>query len=215
MDYHLRTIGRDDKETVLKFLRRFFFRDEPLNQSIGLIPEGEDSTCVELEEYSMSSIDDNLSLMAVSSSGAIIGVTINGEMEPPKEGEPDYVKNCANPKFKKILKLLNHVDAQANLSKRYPDKRVLEFRIISVDGSWRGRGVARALVEKTETMAKDLGFHILRSDCSSLFSGKLCQRFGFVPVYELPYARYTDGEGKPIFTPAHPHAEIVTYVKEL
>lgn len=72
-------------------------------------------------------------------------------MEPPKEdGEPDYIKNCANPKFKKILKLLNHVDKEANLSKKYPEQKIMELRIISVDGSWRGRGIAKSLVEKTE-----------------------------------------------------------------
>lgn len=215
MDYHLRTVTAEDKEKVLKFLNRFFFRDEPLNQSIQLIPEGENSTCVELEEYSMSSIDDNLSLMAVSSTGAIVGVLINGEMEPPKDDEPEYITNCANPKFKKILKLLSHVDKEANLSKKFPDQRILELRIISVDGAWRGRGVARALVEKTENLAKDLGFHVLRSDCSSLYSGKLCQRFGFGPTFELPYENYVDKDGKPVFKPAHPHSAIVTYVKKL
>lgn len=79
MDYHIRTITAEAKPKVLAFLRRFFFRDEPLNQSIGLIPEGENSTCVELEGYSMSSVEQNLSLMAVSSTGAIVGVQLNGE----------------------------------------------------------------------------------------------------------------------------------------
>lgn len=80
MDYHIEIITRDDKHRVLKFLRRFFFRDEPLNQNIALIPEGEDSTCLELEDYcSKSSLENNLSLMAVSSTGAIIGVLLNGE----------------------------------------------------------------------------------------------------------------------------------------
>ncbi|XP_046748934.1 arylalkylamine N-acetyltransferase 1-like isoform X1 [Diprion similis] len=215
MDYHFRIITAEDKENVLKFLRRFFFRDEPLNHSIRLIPDGENSTCVELEDYSMSSIDDNLSMMAVSASGEIIGVLLNGVMEPPTEGEPEYVTNCENPKFKKILKLLCHVDKKAGLAKKFPDQRVLELRIISVDGTWRGRGVAKALVERTENLAKDLGFDVLRCDCSSFYSGKLCQRLGFETTYALPYAEYVDEDGKPIFTPSDPHAGIVTYVKKI
>lgn len=80
MDYHIQTVTKDDKLRILKFLRRFFFRDEPLNHSIELIPESEDSTCLELEEYcSMSSLENNLSLMAVSTSGAIVGVMLNGK----------------------------------------------------------------------------------------------------------------------------------------
>lgn len=81
MDYHIEIINKDDKLKVLKFLRRFFFRDEPLNQSIQLIPEGEDSTCMELEEYcSQSSLENNLSLMAVSANGTIVGVQLNGKV---------------------------------------------------------------------------------------------------------------------------------------
>lgn len=80
MDYHIEIINKDDKLRVLKFLRRFFFRDEPLNHCIQLIPEGEDSTCVELENYcSNASLENSLSLMAVSASGAIVGVLLNGE----------------------------------------------------------------------------------------------------------------------------------------
>lgn len=81
MEYHIEVISKDDKLRVLKFLRRFFFRDEPLNQSIQLIPEGEDSTCMELEDYcSHASLENGLSLMAVSASGAIVGVQLNGKV---------------------------------------------------------------------------------------------------------------------------------------
>lgn len=81
MDYHIEIINKDDKMRVMKFLRRFFFRDEPLNQNLQLIPEGEDSTCTELEDYcSHASLENNLSLMAVSASGTIVGVLLNGKV---------------------------------------------------------------------------------------------------------------------------------------
>ncbi|XP_043285492.1 arylalkylamine N-acetyltransferase 1-like isoform X1 [Venturia canescens] len=216
MDYNIQLTCKEDKPRVLKFLRRFFFRDEPLNHSIELIPEGEDSTCLELEEYSLSALMDNLSLMAVSSNGSIIGVQLNGKMEAaPDEGEPEYITNCKNPKFRKILRLLHHVDKKVDIPSRYPKKKVLEIRIISVDSNWRGQGVAGALIEKTIEIARELGFHLIRSDCTSLFSGKLCKRYGFEPVYELRYADYVDENGKPIFTPAKPHDAVMTYVKLL
>lgn len=74
---------------------------------------------------------------------------IAGKMEPPEEGEPEYIDNCKNPKFRKILRLLHHVDKSAAIPTRYPGQKVLEIRIISVDSNWRGRGVAGALIEKT------------------------------------------------------------------
>ncbi|XP_012228663.1 arylalkylamine N-acetyltransferase 1-like isoform X2 [Linepithema humile] len=216
MDYHVEIINKDDKLRVLKFLRRYFFRDEPLNQSIQLIPEGEDSTCLELEDYcSHASLENNLSLMAVSTSGAIIGVLLNGKMDPPSCEESEYIRSCKNAKFKKILRLLHYIDKNVNADGQFRDSNVLEIRIISVDTNWRGKGVAKILIEKTIEIAKEQGFHYVRADCTSLFSGKLCARFGFDAIYKLSYTDYVDENGKPIFSPALPHTAAITYVKKL
>ncbi|KMR04593.1 dopamine n-acetyltransferase isoformx1 [Lasius niger] len=216
MDYHIEIINKDDKLRVLKFLRRFFFRDEPLNQSIQLIPEGEDSTCTELEDYcSHSSFENNLSLMAVTANGAIIGVLLNDKIDPPSDEEPEYIESCKNAKFKKILRLLHHIDKSVNVDGQFRDLNVLEIKIISVDTNWRGKGVGKTLIEKAIEIAKEQGFHYARADCSSLFSGKLCARIGFDAIYKLNYNDYVDEEGKPIFSPASPHTAVVSYVKKL
>ncbi|KZC05043.1 Dopamine N-acetyltransferase [Dufourea novaeangliae] len=216
MDYHIQVITKDDKLRILKFLRRFFFRDEPLNHSIQLIPESEDSTCLELEEYcSTSSMENNLSVMAVSTSSTIVGIALNGKMEPASEEEPEYITTCKNPKFQKILRLLHHVDRNVTRDGQFRGLNVLEVRIISVDTNWRGKGIGKALMEKTTEIGRENGFHIMRVDCSSFFSGKLCAGLGFELIYKLPYAEYLDEDGKPIFSPALPHTAVVTYIKKL
>ena len=216
MDYHIQVVTKDDKLRILQFLRRFFFRDEPLNQCIGLIPEGEDSTCLELEEYcSMSTLANNLNLIAVSTSGAVVGVVLNDKLEPTSDEEPEYITTCENPKFKKILRLLYYVDKNLSRDGKYRGLNVLDIRIISVDSNWRGKGVGKALVEKALAIGREKGFHAARTVCSSFFSGKLCLRLGFERVYELNYADYHGEDGKPVFTPALPHTGIVTYVKKL
>lgn len=93
MEYHIIPIGIKDQQKIIAFLRRFFFRDEPLNHSIQLIPEGENSTCIPLEEYSTSSIDENLSFMAVSSTGTIVGVLLNGKIMKINENLCPYKCN--------------------------------------------------------------------------------------------------------------------------
>ncbi|XP_011341168.1 dopamine N-acetyltransferase isoform X2 [Ooceraea biroi] len=216
MDYHIEIINKDDKLRVLKFLRRFFFRDEPLNQSIQLIPEGEDSTCWELEDYcSNASFENNLSLKAVSANGTIVGVSLNGKMGPPPVEEPEYIRSCKNAKFKEILKLLHYIDKNVNVGERFRDLSVLEIRIISVDTNWRGKGIAKGLIDKSMEVAKAQGFHYVRADCTSQFSGKLCARMGFNAIYELDYKDYVEEDGKQIFSPAFPHTTAVTYMKQL
>lgn len=214
MGYRIQAVTKDDRERVLNFLRKFFFKDEPLNLYIKLIPD-EKSTCVELEEYSLLAMNEDLSFMAVSDNGSIIGVVLNGSMGPPCDEEPDYITNCANPKFKKILKLLHHVHENSKIADKFPNQKVLEVGIISVDSNWRGKGVAKALIEKSIEICKIKDFDLIRVDCSSAITGKLCQRLCFQPVYELNYSDYVDEAGSPIFSPAEPHKAMVTYVKKI
>lgn len=55
--YTIMPITNKDKDRVVSFLRKFFFRDEPLNVAIGLL-DGANATCPELEEYCMKCIPD-------------------------------------------------------------------------------------------------------------------------------------------------------------
>lgn len=70
-------------------------------------------------------------------------------MEPSDDDEPEYIAACKNPKFKKILRILNYVDRNVNRDGQYRGLNTLEIRIISVDTNWRGKGIAKALLEKT------------------------------------------------------------------
>lgn len=47
--YSIVPITADDKQTVAAFLRKFFFRDEPLNVAIRLLEESE--SAAKLEDY--------------------------------------------------------------------------------------------------------------------------------------------------------------------
>lgn len=145
--YNIRTIGKEDTEKVLAFLRTFFFRDEPLNVDIKLLED--EQTCPDLEEFSLKAIKDNVSLMAITDSGKIIGVSLNGLIERNIAADDDDL-DVTDPKFSKILGLLNYVDKEANVFERYPDvNKMILVEILSVDGSWRGQGIAKKLMNKT------------------------------------------------------------------
>lgn len=64
-------------------------------------------------------------------------------------------------------------------------------------------------------MAREHHYDMLRSDCSSHFSGKLFEKYGFEKVFRLKYKDYVDKDGCAIFTPALPHDEMATFVKKL
>jgi hypothetical protein len=57
-DYRIVPVTPKDDEKVLEHLRRFFFREEPLNICIKLLGENWDETCVELEKYCVQTISE-------------------------------------------------------------------------------------------------------------------------------------------------------------
>ena len=92
-----------------------------------------------------------LSVMAVTGTGKVVGVSLNGSHEP---GHLDEMQNnadtCPHSKFRKILQLLVEVERRADVFRKYPDiDKLVEVRILSVDTVMRGRGIAKALLEKT------------------------------------------------------------------
>ncbi|XP_022193040.1 dopamine N-acetyltransferase isoform X2 [Nilaparvata lugens] len=209
-------ISNKDGERVLQFLRKFFFMDEPLNIAVGLLDEP-GSTCSELEQYCIDSIPDGVSFMAVNSRGEVIGICLNGvDVRGKSEDEDSKNFECTNPRFGKILGLLQDVGKQSDVFGQFPDvDRMLEVRIISVDDAYRGQGIAKALIEKTRLEGEKMGIPLMRVDCTSAFSAKAVARLGFHCVYTLQYADYLDKQGQRVFDPPSPHTCCKTFVRHL
>lgn len=145
--YAIEVIKKSDLPEVLNFLRRFFIRDEPLNHSSGLL-RGRD-TCPELEKFSVKDLGSGVNLKAVSDDGKIIGICLNGILE---RGYIDGIEesNCPDEKFDKILRLLDHVAKESNIFEKFRGiDKAMTVKILSVDSDWRGRGIAKELMNKT------------------------------------------------------------------
>jgi len=90
----------------------------------------------------------------VAPNGEVIGACLNGCHEP---GHAELMEaeagRCPNPKFRKILQLLATLERRSDVFGKFPDvTRLLEIRIVAVDGAWRGKGIATALLERTESV---------------------------------------------------------------
>jgi len=92
--------------------------------------------------------------MAVSACGTVVGVVLNGLHEPGHLEEMERLADeCPHPRFGKILQLLAAVDRGADVFGKFPDvDKLVEVRIVSVDSAMRGRGVAKALLEKSTSV---------------------------------------------------------------
>ena len=62
--------------------------------------------------------------------------------------------------YKKIFRLLYSENLKVNLFKRFNISKIFDLRILSVDGNYRGQGIAKNLVRKSEELAKELAYEV-------------------------------------------------------
>ncbi|CAB3247148.1 unnamed protein product [Arctia plantaginis] len=190
------TDNLNDKQRMIKFLRRFFFRDEPMNLAVNLL-ETPESVCSELEEYVTSSLEDGVSLAAVDEDGEYVGVIVNGIVKKEEVDYTDKSADCPNPKFRQILRVLGYLDREAKMWEKLPKgcNTVLEVRIASTHSEWRGRGLMRVLCAESERLARSNGAGATRMDTTSAFSAAVAERLNYKKIFSVRRLARSNGAG--------------------
>ncbi|XP_055530839.1 arylalkylamine N-acetyltransferase 1 isoform X5 [Wyeomyia smithii] len=157
---HLETITEKHYNDVIDHLRQNFFADEPLNKAVNLTRPGQGHLL--LEQHSLSTLKDNTSVMAISQHGEIAGVALNGILRGYDDIKHSMEKlnDTEDTKFKKIFKLLYEQNLRVNLFSQFEVDRIFEIRILSVDSKFRGQGLAKRLIMKSEALAIEKNFQI-------------------------------------------------------
>ncbi|EDW85661.1 uncharacterized protein Dwil_GK23036, isoform A [Drosophila willistoni] len=209
--YTIELVTPEDADAVIAMLKKFFFKDEPLNTFLDL---GE---CKELEKFSLKPIKDNCSYKAVNKNGEIIGVFLNGLMRRPAPSDvPEKAgDSCEHPKFKKILTLFDHLDTQFSIFDLYPNENlILDGKILSVDTNYRGLGIAGRLTQRAYEYMQENKINVYHVLCSSHFSARVMEKLGFHEVFNMKFSDYKPN-GQVVFKPDLPHVAMRTMIKEL
>ncbi|CAH1160175.1 unnamed protein product [Phaedon cochleariae] len=127
--------------------------------------------------------------------------------------EEEFV--CEDEKFSKIVKLLQHIEEISDPFQKYPgvDKAIV-VKILSVDDTYRGRGIAKELMSKTIDLAKGRGCGFCSVDCSSYYTARAAKKLGFELHYTLKYEDYKV-DGKSVFDPVAPHKAMTVYTQKI
>ncbi|KAK9499945.1 hypothetical protein O3M35_002879 [Rhynocoris fuscipes] len=91
----------------------------------------------------------------------------------------------------------------------------LEVRLMAVDRTWRQKGIATALLNKTESTARQSGFTWLKIYCTSHYSNKLMIKLDWKLLYSLSYEQYINNINTTIRLPTLPHTHCNLYIKQL
>ncbi|EFA02243.1 arylalkylamine N-acetyltransferase 1 [Tribolium castaneum] len=184
---------------------RHNFPDEPLNASVGLCVHGK--PCELLEHHDLQTLEDGLSIMAVeSTTGEIAGVALNGiARRGDVEKALEEMKSIDNIKYQRIFGLLNNVNKSIDLFTKYNVDKIFELRILSVDSRFRGRGIAKELFLRSELIAEEHGFKLVKVDATSLFTQRAAECLGFITEKCVTYGDFKDENGRKIYDTKSPH----------
>lgn len=206
----VRVATPEDYDKVLEFIRIHYYAEEPL--TIGVEPKQPDSYDV---EFNMSSISHGTSVVAVEGD-KILGVFLAA---PKYSDEAQHIKEeaekLAGTKWAQILGILYHVEIGANVFERFGVEKAVHGHVLSVHKDARGKNVGGQIIEKVWEVAKEKGFQLFTSDCTSYYSAKLMERLGMTLVNDFPYSQYRDTNDNQIFNPPEIHKSIQTFAKVL
>lgn len=196
-------------DEVIEHLKENFFHDEPLNRAVGLCTEkGEGHP--ELEKHSLATLSDGVSVGVENSKGEIVGVCLNGFLHPGETLKAkEALENCQDERFRKIFNLLYDQNLKFDLFEMLNVDRIFEYRILSVDKNYRGQGLAKKLVQKSEDVARKYHCKVVKGDATAAGSLAICLSLGLKPIEEISYKDIDGFDVKP------PHEKLVSLYKTL
>ncbi|KDR14224.1 uncharacterized protein LOC110834693 isoform X1 [Zootermopsis nevadensis] len=208
-DYDIISATEEYRDRIVEFLRECFFKHEPLNVCSGAPPNRPAH-----DMDSLPKLSEGMSLLAVSRNGQrILGVCINGAVKPDAEKQKE--KTYTHPAYTKISNFIWKFIERADTLKTTGADCVMFVYLLGVDEAARGRGIGRALMEKSRENARCAGYPMIAVVCSSYFSARIARNIGMQSVYSLSYSEYLDEDGHPVFKPLPPHTEISLLVQKL
>jgi len=210
-DYDIVNATEESQDNIVEFLRRAFYKHEPINVAVGAPPDRPINCIVPLQYLS-----EGKSLIAVSRNGRrILGFSGNRVMTPSRNENIAQRKIYTEPSYNIILEFHFKVEDSADIWKETGADRAMCICHLGVDPAAKGRGIGRRLMEASRHLARSQGYPLLYIVCTSHYSAKIARAIGMQCVYSLPYAEYKDKDGSPVFTPPQPHTGVAVFVQKL
>jgi ribosomal protein S18 acetylase RimI-like enzyme len=210
-DYDIVSATEESQDNIAQFLRRTFYKHEPLNVAIRAPPDRPINCIIPLLHLS-----EGISLLAVSRNGRrILGFCGNTAITPKTDENSTQRPIFTEPSYNKITEFCNKIEESADIWKKTGADRAMRIFRLAVDPDAQGRGIGRRLVESSRRLARSEGYPLLYIMCTSHYTAKIARDIGMQCVYSLPYAEYKDKDGNPVFTPPQPHTDVTVFVQKL
>ena len=209
-DYDIVSATEESQDNIAEFLRRAFYKHEPINVAIGAPPNRP------INSIPLKYLSEGKSLIAVSRNGRRILGFCGNTVKTPKRNENITQQTLyMEPPYNIIVEFCNKIEDSADIWKETGADRAMHICHLAVDPAVKGRGIGRRLMEASRHLARSEGYPLLYVLCTSYYSAKTARAMGMQCVYSLPYAEYKDKDGNPVFTLPQPHTDVAVFVQKL
>ena len=184
-----------------------FVPNEPLCQTFGVTWNKDP------EKLTLEALKKNVSICMISQdTEEIMGVRITSIMR--KTDSPEDLSDMENEPLRSLLTFLTHRDKEVDFFERYEVDKAIHFFTLTVNQKYRCNGVGGRLIAVSVAMSRELGFKVIKGECTSNFSQRIFEKQGFVIVLEMPYASYFYN-GRPIIEGTGEHTMTKVYALKI
>ncbi|KAG7204722.1 hypothetical protein KM043_005136 [Ampulex compressa] len=211
--YKMRVALPPDYDRVLCFMNEAYYRHEPTMINLGL--RGTEPSGA-LREIMHENVSEGMTIIAEDPQDRILGAAVNtGSCPWDPQRSVEFGRRCEEGPARDAIEFLAYVSSKPNVWERFCVLKVFECNNLAVAEEFRGRGIARRLLEESWCMARDCGYRLFRIDCTSRYTARIAEGFGWEKICTVPYCRYVRN-GELVFKHIkEPHTEVNTYVDRL
>ncbi|XP_065079162.1 uncharacterized protein LOC135702089 [Ochlerotatus camptorhynchus] len=192
--YSVQDLPVERFQDAVQHMKRHFARDEQLNKAKGL--ENDSVGMEEVVQLWKVMLPERLSLVCFrEGSDEIVGVNVLAVATKSDKGALKFTSAT----FQTIFDTIGYVSQQANVYERYRVDCYLNAMGLSVDPSYRGRGIATELLKARVPLCKGVGLELTSTCFTGPGSQAAAKKAGFREDLAITYAELAQVDRRFVF----------------
>uniref|UniRef100_A0A182SYU5 N-acetyltransferase domain-containing protein n=1 Tax=Anopheles maculatus TaxID=74869 RepID=A0A182SYU5_9DIPT len=209
-----------DTGEVVAFVQRNLLHHEPLLRAlnVGEIPGRE-----QWLDYVRQLLRDSFTLVALaddgsdrSPNGRIVGVAIS-RRSCSWDGKQliERADRTRCDQLRKLLYIWSIVESEPALHQHFCTRCLFEIAFLATSVELQRQGIGLHLTLHSLQLARDLGFHFARMNCTCEYSSRVASKAGLECCWTVAYHHLVDSSKQPVVQPAPPHTHIKVHAMAL
>jgi len=199
-NYSYCIVGPDDVEKANFLLYDTYHPDEPITKHLGLTQGGK--RIGDADKMVEEIIPRHLSMFALDPAGKPIGVSINNAcyLSELEDSTDKILADVVDPQYKPLAAI--HHELRMKNRHIYPEigtEKFFSIRMVGVENSQRGMGVATELIRRSILLGGCLGYSGIKTEATGNFSRIAFEAVGLLPTNSIKYEDF-EYEGKKVFS---------------